>query len=366
MIADGHEVAYLVPSQTGSPVMGIKNGNGVKMYELKSVPWPFYADVHVALPFQNNLIKNIFNDFKPDIIHVQTNLNLARAVLSVAKEQNIPIVCTNHFMSENVFPKLPFPDFFENWLDVIMWRNLNVFFSKFDALTSPSHWGAGYLKNKGVKRDVHVISNGIDLTVFSSKNKNEEYIGKKYKIPKAEFYLLYVGRIDKEKNIDIILKAMKLLNKKHDICLVVAGKGTELVRLKALSRKIGMDEHIILTGFVPDEDLRSLYKFSDAFIISSIAELQSIVTLEAMASGLPVLAANAGALPELVKNNVNGHLFNPLDVHEIAKAIDDLFSTKKNIEREGQESIKTANTHDIKKSAKKFEDLYLTVIKENH
>jgi len=143
------------------------------------------------------------------------------------------------------------------------------------------------------------ISCGIDLDRFKPTNDGA-YLERRFAIPTDKPVLLYVGRLDKEKRIDIILRALPDILRVTNVHLVLAGVGKEKQKLEELTEKLGIRKAVTFTGFVPDEDLQNIYRIGDLFVTAGIAELQSIVTMEAMASGLPVVAVNVMALPELV------------------------------------------------------------------
>ena len=103
--------------------------------------------------------------------------------------------------------------------------------------------------------------------------------------------------------------------------LVLAGTGPDEGRLRSLARHYGAADRVLFPGFVADDDLPGLYRLADVFAIASQAELQSLVTMAAMASGLPVVAVDAGALPELVHAGENGFLARPGNAREVADGL---------------------------------------------
>jgi glycosyltransferase involved in cell wall biosynthesis len=109
---------------------------------------------------------------------------------------------------------------------------------------------------------------------------------------------------------------------------------------------------------VPEEDLPALYRHSDIFAIASDVEVQSIPTLQAAASGLPIVAAEAAALPELVQNNTNGHLVPPDDTTALATAIRSILDDPKLAKRLGQASLEIGRQHAEKKTFDAYEELY--------
>ena len=114
-----------------------------------------------------------------------------------------------------------------------------------------------------------------------------------------------------------------------------------------------------ITGYVSDDELRRILTSATVFAMPSIAELQSIATLEAMASGLPIVAANAMALPHLVHHKQNGYLFEPGDVDDLAHRLDQVLRmSPAKLERMKRESLKIVEAHDINRTLDTFEALY--------
>lgn len=119
-----------------------------------------------------------------------------------------------------------------------------------------------------------------------------------------------------------------------------------------------MNEHVIFTGFIPDDDMPYIYKLSRCFIIASIAELLSLATLQAMASRLPVIAVKAGALVELIKENINGYLYEEGDIPAIVKHIKDIITREDLYQSMSENSLTYVQKHDINKTLESFENLY--------
>ena len=128
--------------------------------------------------------------------------------------------------------------------------------------------------------------------------------------------------------------------------------------LKKLAHTLGAQEKVTFTGFVPDTLLPSLYAAASCFVIAGIAELQCIVAMEAMATGLPVLGARAVALPELIHQGENGYLFEPGDVEELSRRIVELFNDEDLRRRMGARSREIIAGHDIDIVMERFEEFY--------
>jgi glycosyltransferase involved in cell wall biosynthesis len=167
-----------------------------------------------------------------------------------------------------------------------------------------------------------------------------------------------VGRLDAEKNLDVLIRAFALVRRNLDVQLLLVGTGAERRALTSLAEVQGVAEHVIFTGFVPDEELPSAYAATTVFVNAGTAELQSLVTLEAMASGRPVIGADAAALPHLVQDDETGYLFPPGDIVALAKRILTVLCDPRHAEAMGRCARAVAEQHDETRTVAAFEQLY--------
>lgn len=358
----GVEVMVIAPSETMKYSATVRDG--IHVFGIRSFPiLYFYSSLRFCvLPFYNKKIEEVIDEFKPDVIHCQFHFAINRAVIQVAQRKNIPMVATNHFLPDSMFPYLPFSKWLKPVFSWLAWRKFAKVYRKVHQITTPTHTAAAVIQRFFVKQ-VLPISCGIDLTRFKT-DTNKQSLYPKYNIPENKNILLYVGRLDKEKNLDLIIKASASAIKKSNFHLVIAGTGTIENDLIKLAAQLNFSHHMTLTGFVQNEDLAALYCLADCFIIASTAELQSIVTMEAMACGLPVIAANAVALPELVKHSENGYLFQPNDIQDAADKIVEIFNHSELREQMGHKSQEIVKKHDIEKVLPQFMQVYQQVCAE--
>jgi 1,2-diacylglycerol 3-alpha-glucosyltransferase len=349
----GYQVAVIAPSENMHA--SYKSIDGIDVYGIPSFPVLVYPDFRVPVPFSLRArIEQILRIFNPDIIHIQSHFILAKAVVKANKEFEIPVIGTNHFMAENLTIFLRS----EKWkkrLARFLWKDFSKVFNKTELVTTPTKMAADLIRPK-LNVEVLAISNGIEFNKFNPDG-DIEAIREKYSIPDKPV-LLYVGRLDPEKHIEEALQAFALVVKRIDIHFVIVGKGVKKNTLEQIAKDLGITENVTFTGFVLDEDLPYFYKLSRCFITASIAELQSIATMEAMASGLPVITANAGALSELVHNDVNGYLFEPGDIDAIRERVYDVFSNSSCAQKMRQKSLENIHKHDIHKTVEAFERIY--------
>ena len=358
----GHEVRVIAPSQSFANTDTIINS--VRVYGIRSFPVLFYPKFRFCFSFfHSSKIQAIIEEFKPDIIHIQAHFYIGRNTIHAAFKTNTPIVATNHFMPNNLIHYVPFHKTIGAPIIKAAWKDFAKVFNKVGQVTTPTKTAASLIQPY-FQKNIQVISCGINLAIFNPHN-NGEYLKTKYAL-KALPTLLYVGRLDQEKNVDMVLKALAITLKNTSMQFVIAGSGAEKERLQQLASELKISKNVIFTGFVPDEDLPNLYAIAHGFIIAGTAELQSIVTMEAMATGLPVLAVNAVALPELVKNNENGYLFEYGDVHALAEKMTRMFSDEELRKAMSKKSLLFISEHTIEKSIAKFEAVYHAEIQKNN
>jgi glycosyltransferase involved in cell wall biosynthesis len=159
--------------------------------------------------------------------------------------------------------------------------------------------------------------------------------------------------------MELVVKAEPATN------LILVGKGEEREDWEKLAAELGLSQRIIFTGFVPDEDLPGIYALADCFAIACPLELQSIVTMQALAMGLPVVAVGVMALPELVHHGENGYLFGDNDYKAAAKFLIKLLQDDTLRKTMGEKSLEIIKPHDIDNTIKQFEKVYGEAIEIN-
>jgi len=355
----GHNVFVMCPSRSLRNI--VSNDKGVTVYGIRSIHIPVYQNFRISPLFISKTIRRAIEEISPDIVHIQNHFLIGKRVVSAAKKLGIPVMGTNHFMPENLVHYLHLPEIAERWLRKFAWGQCIRTFEQLDYVTTPTKTAVALLKNAGFSKDVMPISCGIDLERFKPTNDGL-YLKQIFAIPINTPVLLYVGRLDKEKRIDLILRALSDILRVTSVHLVLAGIGKEKQKLEELTEKLGIQKAVTFTGFVPDKDLPNIYKIADLFVIAGIAELQSIVTMEAMASGLPVVAVNAMALPELVHDGENGYLFSDGDRQMLAEKVIAILSDQSMRTQMSKKSLEIIQDHNINKIIGKYESIYNEII----
>lgn len=366
LAAKGHTVGVIAPSTSWKFTKAHKNG--VTIYGVQSVLVHKLKQLRFAPTFlyQKN-IKQIVRDFMPDIVHLETPNSIANDTLIAAKELNIPVAATCHIMPENISGTLPFlPSKIGQIVGDLYMKQIIKLFNKVDYVTAPTLIGTAILAAYHVNKPMQALSNGIDLEQFKRPLKSSlEKFKNKYKLGRAPI-ILYIGRLDKEKKVNVLIEAMQYLPKDQDFQLVIEGKGQQMDVLIGLAENLGLKDKVKFMGFINEDELKALYGVSSIFVMPSTAELQSLVTMEAMAMGLPVIGAHAGALPYLIKSDVNGYLFEPDDPKDLAGKISKILSDKELSARMSQESLSMIQEHDINNIIAKMEELYSSIIENKN
>ena len=351
----GHHVFVMCPSRSFKNT--VSDDEGVIVYGIRSIRLPIYLNFRISPVFVSRVIRGVVKRISPNVVHIQNHFLIGKQAVGAAKKLGIPVIGTNHFMPENLIHYLHPPIDAEKRLQQLAWRQCVEVFEQLDFVATPTKTAAALLRNAGLSKDIVPISCGIDLERFKPTNDGS-YLRQRFAIPDNKLVLLYVGRLDKEKRIDVILRSLPDILRATSVHLVLAGIGKERQQLEETTRKLGIQEAVAFTGFVPDEDMQNLYRIADLFVTAGIAELQSIVTMEAMASGLPVVAVNAMALPELVHDGENGYLFADGDSKTLAEKVIAILSNQEMRAQMSKKSLDIIKNHDINKVVERYESIY--------
>ncbi|HEX6447320.1 MAG TPA: DMT family transporter [Streptosporangiales bacterium] len=349
LAARGHEVHVACPSADGDAA--VEMDGGVHVHRVRSMRTPFVRDFRVASPvYARADVAHVLAEVRPDVVHVQNHFLVGRTLCRLAGRRGLPLVATNHFMPENLLPYLPLPAPVARLVTRLAWRDLARVFRPAAAVTTPTPTAAQLVAASGIGKRIEAVSCGIDLRRF-----REQPVASRTGDTKR---ILFVGRLDAEKHIEDIVDALPAIREKVDAELVVAGKGNLRDALGRRAAARGVGQHVRFLGFVPDADLPALYSTADVFCMPGTAELQSLVTLEAMATGRPVVAADAMALPHLCQDGRNGFLHEPRDVAELGRHVAAILADDDLRRRMGAQSLAIASEHEESRSLRRFEEIY--------
>lgn len=353
----GHEVHLTCPSPTGRKET-IIDSRGVTVHRRWSVPYIWYENFRLSLPGTARC-HQVVDEVQPDIIHVQDHFWLCASLTRAARATGTPFIATNHLMPENFFDHVPAPKSVRGIGSRWVWNELDRVFSGASAITSPTPKAVELLEKATKFSSAIAISNGIDVARYEEAAARHRLgVGRYSEKPTV----LFVGRLDQEKRVNELISAFSRLPVELDARLEIVGNGSLRATWEKQAETLGIGDSVKFLGFVEEDDLLDAFGRADVFVMPGVAELQSIVTMEAMAAGKPVIAANAMALPHLVQPEANGYLFTPGDDKELAGHLTTLLSDPGLRDRMGAASRKIVARHAMGATVDKFVGLYTDAI----
>lgn len=351
LVERGHEVHIEAPAFNRKHGDFVEEHYGAKFMVHRIYSWRWYPHdwLRFVLPWRSQAhAARLLDSVKPDVVHIQSHIVIGRGLARQAHKRGIRVIATNHFMPENLIEHTMLPKFLRETAIRIAWNDAARTYHLCEAVTSPSRKAANFLEAETDLTGVHAISCGIEAALYTPDFSK-----------RTENRVVFVGRVTGEKHLDVLLRAIAELDPKLDTKLEIVGGGDLMNQLKQMAKDLGIGDRVTFTGYVTNEELRAALTSATVFAMPSIAELQSIATMEAMASGLPVVAANAMALPHLVHHGENGFLFEPGDSHDLAlKLADVLTQSDDDLTRMKKASLKYIEAHDIQRTLTIFESLY--------
>ena len=346
LLARNHQVKVYAPAY--GLMYETEREKNLVVERYPSVPVATYKEIRLPVVDIGRLERSVA-EFDPDIIHFHSPGVLGLAGVRMAKKLGRPLVGTYHTLFSEMLPPLPaFRLIPGGWLRKGIWKLSNKVFERCSLVISPTQTIADELKSHGLKGEVKVLSNGVDIGQFAAK---KGYGNRKR--------ILHVGRMSHEKNVEAVLRAFgEVVKVWPEARLVVAGGGPALEGLKEKACELGLERAVTFLGYVSREKLGALYRRSDVFVTASAMETLGLVIVEAMASGLPVVGVNAGGVRDLVVTGVNGYLAEPGDYRGMAKKIVYILREENLIEKLGKNSRRMAEKHDVRKVVKELERVY--------
>jgi phosphatidylinositol alpha 1,6-mannosyltransferase len=348
----GDQVWVVAPSYGQRDVHRIEQK--VHVYRFSSFEWPTYEELRIPfLPFLP--FHRILKKVDPDIIHIHSPVVLGNIAQIVGGSLRKPIIVTNHYLPINMNRSLSSDQLFGKTFMNVSYSYLVHFCNRCEYVTAPTMTALNLLYEHGLRAPAQAISNGIDLKRFSPGERDKR-LRLRFKLPEDRPLILSVNRLSQEKRIDVLIDAAAKMTR--DAHIAIASSGPAESVLRAQVEDLDLADKVTFLGFIHDADLAPLYRLADAFAIPSEAELQSLATMEAMACGLPIVAADAYALPELVHHQLNGFLFQRGNSDEMAQYLDMLVADAGLRKQMGAKSLEIIARHDRTLVLDQWEALY--------
>jgi len=342
----GHEVLIVAPRpKKGDQITKVFKKR--KLLLVPSVSGLVYPQLRIATPSFINLHRQI-KKFNPDIIHANTPLTLGINSILIANILKKPIIATLHSapMEKEFFKtfKLKHTKTAQKFLV----KYTNFYFDRCDLVFSPSAYLAKRLKKTGLKSKVVVLSNGIKLNSSKKNKTNIKSLRQKY--PLKDFNLLFIGRLSFEKEIDVLIKAIKILKTQiPNLSFLIIGDGPAKKELEELTQKLKLTDTVFFLGTIDHQKLlkSGLYQQAHLFISASRCEVQ---------------ASDTVGLAEIVRNN--GLLVRKKSPKNFSRAILTLYQNKDLYQKIKQNIAKSKFRYDIKNIAKTALRYYQKVSKQ--
>lgn len=352
----GHNVYVITTKTPGAPA----NEKGV--YRVPSKSCSFVPERRVGLMYHPKIAMKI-HKMKLDIIHTNTEFAIGMFGRIMAKELLVPVVHTYHTIYE---------DYTHYIKKYISKDNRAKFvarqFSKFsvrgaEELIVPTEKVAELMRQYGVKPDINVIPTGIDLTRFGERDT--EAVRRKYRralgISENSKVVLYLGRVSEEKNIDEVMGYLdRYMEQNADVVFLVIGDGPYKATLEKKAKALKHKKQMIFAGAKPWDEICHYYQVADVFVSASTSETQGLTYIEALASGLPVVARTDQCLEGVLFSGENGYTFESEE--DFTKGLDAVLKNEAKIPYQ-QNALNSVKQFSTEQFATKVENIYYHVTK---
>lgn len=326
------------------------------IYRYPSVTLPIQTEVPAVIPY-SPFVEQLLPFLKPDVIHTHHPFLLGQTAARRAESLSIPLIFTFHTQYTEYTHYFPLPqETIQEFLKGTVKNWLKEYMKRCQHIVIPSESMKEILVNEyGLQDSYSVIPTGMNLEPYRRAD------GKALRIREGwqdDTVLVSTGRLAPEKNWSVLLQSLKKVYGEHsDVRLVLIGDGPEKSALQEQAAELGVAERVTFMGAVPFEDVPVYLKAADLFAFASITETQGLVTMEAMAAGLPVVAVDASGTRDIVENGKHGFLV-PNDPEALGEAINRLLDSPETMRKFQRKVLKRAREFDMKKLSKKLVHVY--------
>ncbi len=305
LLEAGHELAIV------APYGGERQYKGIPVLPIRGFPYPFYPQIKFCFPTTE--MGTFLREFQPDLIHVVNPVVLGLGGIYYAKKMRLPLVASfhTHLAAYAHTYHVPF-------LDPVAWRYLKTIHNLASVNLATSKTMVNELIDRGY-RNVRWWEGGVDTDRFHPQFRSEAMRNQLTDGHPEQFILLYVGRLAHEKDLDQI---RPLLDRMPNLSIAFVGDGPERDKLE----QVFAGTRSKFFGFLHGEALSAAYASADGFIFPSTTETLGLVLLEAMSSGLPIIAAESLPTKEMLQNGESGIVYRPGDMQSLIHSIETLMA----------------------------------------
>ena len=338
----GHQVD--IACRISRPINKILLDRGCRVFDMEFQRSPFKKKNFKAYRTLKKLVLNQ----KYDLVHTHTPVASAITRLACKNIKETKVFYTAHGF--HFYKGAPL----KNWL---IYYPLEKYLSKHtDTTITINKEDYERAKNNFKTKRIEYLSGvGLDIDKFRNEEVDKRAKREELGVPEDAFVVLSVGELNKNKNHEVIIRAIARLNNPN-IHYVICGRGPLEPYLKKLSNELGISDNVHLLGF--RKDIPEICKISDVFAFPSLREGLPVSLMEAMAVGLPVVCSNIRGNSDLIENGIGGYLVSPIDVDKFAKSINMLIvDSRLNVEL-GDFNIKKIENYHIQKVLHEMENIY--------
>lgn len=346
----GHEVYIFAPD-----IPGYRDREPAQVFRFASLPFILMPEHRVTWPYSRRL--KGFADIKIDLIHSHTPFFMGGLAIYLAKKYRLPHIHTYHTFFAKYGHYILMPQFLNQHITAAATRWVC---GTTHAVVVPSLAMKSILEGYGVSQPLHIIPSGIDVETFKSGQGSR--ILEKYKLPPQTQVLVYLGRIAKEKNLHFLLKSFAAAAKQRsDIYLFFVGDGPERNNLEVAAAKLGLAGRVVFTGYQPRAELPDYFAAARLFLFASTTETQGLVILEALSSGLPVVAVRAMGVEDVLAPGWGGWLV-PESVEAFSSKILEALADPDRLRAKSAEAVQVAIDYSAPRQTARLVQLYEQVL----
>jgi glycosyltransferase involved in cell wall biosynthesis len=330
------------------------------IFRYPAISVPFLPNEY-SMPIPvSSCMNQVLHSVKPDVIHSHHPFILGETAADKAEELKLPLVYTFHTRYDEYLHYMPFA---QELAEKVLIDWLIKYVEKCQHIITPSESIKQILIEGGVTGPVTAVPTGIDVTPF--QQADGQLIREKRDWGN-DIVLISVGRLGQEKNFTTLIQAVAtVITARSHVRLVIIGDGPEEKDLKKLAAKLDITQNVDFTGRIPFEDVPKYLKAADIFCFASVTETQGLVTMEAMAAGLPVVAVDATGTRDAVADGKEG-LLTPNDSDALAKAIKKVVDDKALQEKFRRNVSKKVKQFDMNLQAKRLIEVYQQAIEDKN
>lgn len=342
----GHEVFVFAPGPS-------RDDDDHDVVRFRSVPFVFQPEMRLAAPVSVEALR-ILDDLNLDIVHSHDPFSIGLFGLTVARRHRIPYVHTYHTL---------YPEYVHYVWETRLTKKLaerlsRDFCQRCTSIIAPSTKVEKYLRDWGVKAPIDIIATGVDISKYAAIDTARiAALRESAGVQPSERVLLFMGRLGREKNVELLLRAL-WHSRLPNVRLLIGGDGPHRAELEEMVDELGLRKRVSFMGYLKGPDSVAAYHVADAFAFASTTETQGLVIGEAMAAGLPVIAVEDQAVEDFVLNGRTG-MITPAVPESMATAFDALLGDDTLLAATSRAAADRAVHFSIERQAERLEHHYL-------